>query len=150
VTYRALATVRPVTVGRVAAAEQEVVAPVTKPADAALGYGDVVGDGEGWEPVGKIFTVYPDDRAIVPPYGYGAAIGTWVTTVRIGDLALVSEPGELFGSIRDALAKGIHAPDGVFVVGAAQDFLGYEYPVYVTPFTNLGGDELIFGPSATL
>jgi hypothetical protein len=65
-------------------------------------------------------------------------------------VALVSEPGEYFGSIREALSRGVHAAGGVFVVGGAQDFLGYEYPAYVTPFTNLGGDELIFGPSATL
>jgi hypothetical protein len=38
----------------------------------------------------------------------------------------------------------------VFVVGNAQDYLGYEYPADVTPFTAYGGDELIFGPSLTL
>src|SRR5258708_5864025 len=150
VTFGALATGHPISVPIVGADEQEVVSPTTNPVDAALSYFDILGNGAGWAPLGKIFTVYPDDRAFTPPYGYGVAFGTWVTTLRIGDVALVTEPGEFFGSIREALSKGIHAPDGVFVVGAAQDFLGYEYPVSTTPFTSLGGDEFIFGPSATL
>jgi hypothetical protein len=148
--FAALAHGRPITDGTVAGAEQNVVSPVTNPADSALSVLDAGDDGADWAPAGNIFTVWPDDRAFTPPYGYGAAVGTPVTTLRIGDVALVSEPGEFIGSIRDALSRGIHAPGGVFVVGAAQDFLGYEYPAYVTPFTNLGGDELIFGPSATL
>jgi hypothetical protein len=36
------------------------------------------------------------------------------------------------------------------VIGAAQDFLGYEYPAYAYPFTLEGGDEHIFNPSVVL
>ncbi|MHB8512066.1 MAG: PKD domain-containing protein [Actinomycetota bacterium] len=149
-TFGALATGHLITTDFVGGADRHVVSVATNPADLALGYLNVAGDGEDWSPVGQTLTIYPDDRSLAPPYAYGVAFGTWVTTVRIGDLALVSEPGEYFGSIREALSKGIHAPDGVFVIGAAQDFLGYEYPAYDTPFTNMGGDELIFGPSVTL
>jgi hypothetical protein len=148
--FAALAHGRAITDGTLAGAGQNVISPVTNPADSALSVLGAGDDGEDWAPAGNIFTIWPDDRAFTPPYGYGAAVGTPVTTLRIGNLALVSEPGEFIGSVRDALSRGIHAPGGVFVVGGAQDFLGYEYPAYVTPFTNLGGDELIFGPSATL
>ena len=44
--------------------------------------------------------------------------------------------------------EGIKAPGGAFVVGNAQDYLGYEYPADVTPFTAYGGDELIFNPAS--
>jgi hypothetical protein len=147
-TFGALAGGRLLTDATVGGAEQYVVSPVTGPAAAALTYGGAAQD--EWAPITSLTTIYPADRSLTPPYAYGAALGTWVTALRVGGLALVSEPGEFFGSIRDAWTHGIHAPDGVFVLGAAQDFLGYEYPAYVTPFTNLGGDEFIFGPSVTL
>ncbi|MHB8449064.1 MAG: PKD domain-containing protein [Mycobacteriales bacterium] len=148
--FLALAGGRVMSDATVAGDTQYLISPVTGPAVAGLTYGGVVDNGAPWAPITALTNIYPADRSVLPPYAYGAALGTWVTALRIGGLALVSEPGEFFGSIRAAWAAGIHAPDGVFAIGAAQDFLGYEYPIYVTPFTLLGGDELIFGPSATL
>jgi hypothetical protein len=152
VAFGALAAGHTLTDPVVGGAEQYIVSPVANPAVLGLAAGNEVdGSGTGaWAPVAGLTTIYPTDRSFVPPYGAGAVVGTWVTALRVGDVALISEPGEFFGSIRAAWATGIHAPGGVFAVGAAQDFLGYEYPVGTTPFTLLGGDELIFGPSPTL
>ena len=153
VTFDALAHAQPITNGVVGGAEQYVVSPVTDPAVIGLTSGEPaeeIDNGAPWAPISGLTGIYPADRANTPPYAYGAAVGTWVTALRIGDMALLSEPGEFFGSIHDAWASGIHAPGGIAVVGAAQDFLGYEYPAYVTPFTFYGGDELIFGPSVSL
>ena len=153
VTLDALAHAKPLTSNIIGGAEQYVVSPAPNPAVVGLTYGEPAEEtdnGAPWAPVAGLTGIYPADRANTPPYAYGGAVGTWVTALRIGNVALMSEPGEFFGSIHEAWSSGIHAPGGVFVVGAAQDFLGYEYPVYVTPFTFYGGDELIFGPSPTL
>lgn len=150
VTFGALGRSRPLTSATVGGAEQYVLSAVTNPAVSVLAYGDAVNKGAPWAPFGQLTHIYPADRAVKPPYAYGDAFGTWVTALRIGDVALVTEPGEFFGSIRDAWTQGIKAPGGVFVVGNAQDYLGYEYPADVTPFTAYGGDELIFNPSPLL
>jgi hypothetical protein len=145
VTFGALARAVPMTHVVVGGAEQYVVAPVTDAASIGLAVDNEIDNGA----VFSFTTYWGTDRAVTPPYSYGAALGTWVTALRIGDVAVLSEPGEFFGSIREAWAGGIGAA-GVFVVGAAQDFLGYVYPLYVLPFTNLGGDEFVFGPAPTL
>jgi hypothetical protein len=151
VTLGALGSSRFLTSRALGGAEQYVVSPVTNPAVSVLVYGDDVNQGAPWAPIGKLTHIYPADRSVSPPYVVGGdAAGTWVTALRIGDVALVSEPGEFFGSIRQAWSNGIKAPGGVFVVGNAQDYLGYEYPADVTPFTAYGGDELIFNPSPLL
>jgi hypothetical protein len=149
-TFGALGRAHPLRSATVGGAEQYVLSPVTNPAVSVLVYGDAVNNGAPWAPVGKLTNLYPADRSVSPPYAVGDAAGTWVTALRIGDVALVSEPGEFFGSIRQAWSDGIKAPGGVFVIGNAQDYLGYEYPVDVTPFTAYGGDELIFNPSPLL
>ncbi len=131
------------------AAQRYILTPVDNPALIALDEGDKV-DGEflfGTITGGQI---YPADRSFNPPYGAGAALATWVTSFRIGDLLFSSMPGEFFPEIHAAWDQGIHGPTGNFVVGAAQDFLGYEYPAYAFPFTLEGSDEHIFNPSVTL
>jgi hypothetical protein len=122
VTFGALAHGHPLTDGTIDGAEEYVVSPVANPAVAGLTYGDEIPGGFG--PISAITGISPADRALRPPFALGAALGTWVTAIRIGGLALISEPGEFFGSIRDAWARSIAAPEGVYVVGAAQDFLG--------------------------
>jgi hypothetical protein len=151
-TFAALAASRPISQAVVAGAGTEVLTPVVNPALVALQYGDDVEQGALWDStVGALTGIYPDDRSTLPPYVYGGdLLGTFVTELRIGGLALVSEPGEFYGSLHAALSSGISAPDGVYAIGAAQDFLGYEYPADVTPFTLEGGDELIYGPSPIL
>ena len=150
VTFGALAHARPLSSAEIGGAEQYVLSPITNPAVSVLIYGDAVNSGAPWAPLGKLTNLYPADRSVSPPYAVGDAMGTWVTALRIGDVALVSEPGEFFGSIRQAWSNAIKAPGGVFVVGNAQDYLGYEYPADATPFTAYGGDELIFNPSPAL
>jgi len=133
----------------VRSAEQYVQTPIDNPALVAL---------DEFEPVGgdALFatitggTIYGTDRAFTPPYGTGALLDTWVTAFRIGDLVFLSMPGEFFPEIHAAWQQGIHGAAGNFVIGAAQDFLGYEYPAYAFPFTLEGSDEHIFNPSLTL
>lgn len=79
---------------------------------------------------------YPIDRADTPPYLTGAVIGTWTTALRLGNVAYVSMPGEPFPEIRESLAA---ATTGATVVALSkgQDDLGYFYPSYVTPLTEV-------------
>jgi hypothetical protein len=150
VTFGALARAKPLASSAIGGAEQYVTSPVTNPAVSVLMYGNDVNQGAPWAPIGQLTNIYPADRSVSPPYLVGDAAGTWVTALRIGDVAVVTEPGEFFGSIRQAWTQGIKAAGGVFVVGNGQDYLGYEYPADVTPFTAYGGDELIFNPSPAL
>ena len=133
----------------VRAAQKYIVTPVDNPALAAINYGQEV-DGEQLYGTLTGGSIYPADRATTPPYAAGGVLGTWVTSFRIGDLLFTTMPGEFFPEIHAAWNRGIHGPAGDFVVGAAQDFLGYEYPAYAYPFTLEGGDEHIFNPSVVL
>jgi len=146
----ALAHPHPVTDPTVASAEQYIVSPVDNPALTALNYLD--SDDIGEQPVGTLTgkSIYPAARSTKPPYAYGAALGTWVTALRIGTLVVLSEPGEFAAPIHWTWQTSIHGADAVAVIGAAQDFLGYEYPAYTTPFTLMGGDEHIFNPGVEL
>lgn len=132
------------------AAEQYVQTPVYNPILIADDEVAPVGGGSFWAALTQN-QLYPTDRSFQPPYGNGSTIlATWVTALRIGDLLFTSMPGEFFPSTHEAWQKGISGPQGNFVIGAAQDFLGYEYPVYAYPFTLEGSDEGIFNPSLTL
>jgi len=150
-TLNALAKGRRITHPEVAAAEQYLESPVYNPI--------LIGDDKITSvPGGGSFlstmsggALYPTDRSFNPPYGQNQAeLGTWVTAFRIGDLLFTTMPGEFFPSTHEAWLNAITGPAGDFVIGAAQDFLGYEYPVYAYPFTFEGSDEGIFNPSLTL
>lgn len=106
---------------------------------------------------------YPIDRSMSPPYLVGTAIGTPLTTVRIGPLAFVSMPGEPFPEIRLDLAKAVTGVRAVIGLSKGQDDLGYYYPSWVTPFayaypTDQGtfnvapqaGDEIMQGQLANV
>jgi hypothetical protein len=148
-TMEALATGRPFTDATVASAEEYLVAPGYNPA--SIGLTETYNIRSLYNPtLGAAFHYYPDDRSQSPPYQIGSALGTWVTAFRIGGLLFISEPGEYFPSIHTAWQRAVHGAAGVFVIGAAQDFLGYDYPAYVLPFTAEGGDEHVFNPSPTL
>jgi len=144
-----LAHGHPIADPTVQSAEQYLLSPVDNPALIALDEAEQV-DGE--QLLGSITggQIYPADRSFDPPYGAGAALGTWVTALRIGDVLFTTMPGEFFPEIHAAWEQGIHGAAGNFVLGAAQDFLGYEYPAYAFPFTLEGSDEHIFNPSVTL
>jgi hypothetical protein len=131
---RALAAARPVTSNRIAAAERMVQIPGTGAALLALVAANHF-------PVKQKQQVqnaleYPIDRRDTPPYQTGAAVGTWLTALRVGDIAYLSMPGEPFPEVRHTLE--ISAPGATVVaLSKGQDDLGYFYPAYVTPFTEI-------------
>lgn len=77
---------------------------------------------------------YPIDRADTPPYLTGAVIGTWLTALRVGDVAYVSAPGEPFPQVRETIAAATSGASYVVILSKAQDDLGYFYPSWVAPF----------------
>ena len=144
-----LAHGRRITTPRLDSAEQYIQTPVDNAALIAIDDAEQV-DGE--QLLGTLTggSLYPADRSFAPPYGAGGVLSTWVTSARIGDLVFTTMPGEFFPEVHAAWNQGIHGAGGDFVIGAAQDFLGYEYPAYAFPFTLEGSDEHIFNPSVTL
>ncbi|MEA2272580.1 MAG: hypothetical protein QOI98_1288 [Solirubrobacteraceae bacterium] len=143
---RALARARPLEGTRVAGAEQYVAVPAHNPALLALLYANVAG-----------FACYDQldactiDRSIVPFYLAGNVIGTWVTTVRIGDEVWSTEPGEAFTEVSTAIRSAIRGAHAVHVVGMAQDQLGYFYPPEDYPASELNpSDFILFNVSPTL
>lgn len=67
---------------------------------------------------------YHIDRSTSPPYAYGDVVVTEAGTLRVGDLAFFSVPGEAYPSLLAALHQQVHAKAG-FLFGLAQDQLGY-------------------------
>jgi hypothetical protein len=143
---KALAAAKPLKNPVVGGFEQHVLVPGTNPALLALIAGGPV-DG----PCLPGADICPIDRSIEPPYMYGNVIGTWVTTLRIGDLLYVSEPGEAFPEVSAALRSSVPGAR-VRVVGMAQDQLGYYYPAEDTPFTTVPNvsDHLEYNSSGAL
>lgn len=69
-------------------------------------------------------------RAISAPWFVSAAqkkIGTWVPSVRIGPVLYVTNPGESFAEVNEAIRDGVLNAQSVNVVGLAGDFLGYNW-----------------------
>jgi hypothetical protein len=128
------------------AAEDYLLAPVTNPALGGLVYANLAG-----------FACVPEvactiDRSVTPPYAAGAALGTWVTGFRIGNVAYMSEPGEGFPEVSRAIRQAISGADAVHVVGMAQDQLGYFWPPEEGPATTVtnDSDHLQYNSSAAL
>jgi hypothetical protein len=146
----ALRRARPITSAVLRSAEQHILVPLTNPALAGLVYANLV------KPYSCVPTVACTiDRSILPPYVVGAAVGTWVTGFRIGDVAYMSEPGEAFPEVSRAIRAAIHGADAVHVVGMAQDQLGYYFPPEMAPLTaeamaQNGSDHLEYNTSLTL
>lgn len=65
------------------------------------------------------------DRDTRPPYLTGPMIGTYVGALRIGDVFISTLPGEPFPQIQDALREGGVKASEHFLLGGANDFLGY-------------------------
>ncbi len=125
----ALASGHRVTDGRLAAAPEYVAIPSTNPVLLSL----IAAHGQ----VGQTaFGMSPADRSDQAPYFVGAnVVGTYVTAFRIGRIAYVSEPGEAFPQVHFAIESGTLGADRVFVVGMAQDQLGYYFPSWAYPGT---------------
>jgi hypothetical protein len=69
-------------------------------------------------------------RSITDPLFVDGAvkkIGTWVSAIRIGSLLYVSNPGESFAEVNEAIRDGVLDAQAVNVVGLAGDFLGYNW-----------------------
>jgi len=145
----ALAHGHSVTTPLVAGAEQYILTPVYNPILLALNNVAPVDGGSPWDELGNP-GAHPIDRSTAAPFEVGSLIGTWVTGLRIGNIVILSEPGEFFPSIHQAWSQGIHGAAGVFVVGMGQDQLGYDFPAYAYPFTYYSADQNLFNPSLTL
>jgi hypothetical protein len=65
------------------------------------------------------------DRSTQPPFLTGPMIGTYVGALRVGDVFLSTFPGEPFPQLQDALRDGGVEASEHFLLGAANDFLGY-------------------------
>jgi hypothetical protein len=142
----AMAQAKPLRDPVLGAYEEHVLVPGTNPALLALIAANPVG-----APCLPGADICPIDRSLEPPYMYGTVVGTWVTTVRIGDLLYVTQPGEAFPEVSEAIRAS--APDArVRIVGMAQDQLGYYYPAEDTPFTTVPNvsDHLQYNTGGTL
>ncbi len=144
---RALARAHPITSGRVGGAQQYLSVPAHNPALLALVYGNEAGFRCFGDPIGAC-TI---DRSTLPPFMAGDAIGTWVTTVRIGNALWSTEPGEAFPEVTRAIRRSVAGADAVNVVGMAQDQLGYFYPPEDYPASELNpSDFILFNVSPAL
>lgn len=125
----ALAAGHPITDSRLAAGQRYVTLPVTNPVLLSLiDFHGQLGQ--------QLLGANAADRSDKPPYFIGADIvGTDVTAFRIGNLAYISEPGEAFPQVHSAIASSVVGADRVFVVGMAQDQLGYYFPAWAYPGT---------------
>ncbi|MGN6474051.1 MAG: hypothetical protein ACTHK4_10455 [Mycobacteriales bacterium] len=131
---RALVSARPVMSDRIASAQRMVQIPGTGAALLALVTANHL-------PVQQKQQVqnaleYPIDRRDTPPYQTGAAVGTWLTALRVGNIAYLSMPGEPFPEVRHTFEIAASSAT-VVALSKGQDDLGYFYPSYVTPFTEI-------------
>ncbi|HJR46244.1 MAG TPA: hypothetical protein VJ927_11635 [Actinomycetota bacterium] len=65
------------------------------------------------------------DRDTRPPWLTGSVLGTYFGAVRIGDVFFSTMPGEPFPQLQDALRDTVTGASKHFLLGAANDFLGY-------------------------
>jgi hypothetical protein len=143
---RGLAHARPITSTALGGAEQYIAVPAHNAALLALLALNATGPNCG-NPTGDCAI----DRSLEPPYLAGNVIGTWVTGLRIGDVAWVSEPGEAFNEVSQAVRAAVGGARQVNVVGMAQDQLGYYYPPEDYPASELNpSDYILFNVSPSL
>ena len=67
----------------------------------------------------------PIARSIAPPYLSGTVLGTWVGAYRIGDLLMLSAPGEAYPAIRTQVLHLVKTTQPTWIFGLANDQLGY-------------------------
>jgi hypothetical protein len=115
----------------VSSGESYQLVPATNPLIIALGYMHVVPGSTASDAAG----IYPTDRSLVPPYQAGTAAGIWFTVLRIGEVAIASQPGEAFPHVSFAMRQTISGAKAVFLVGNAQDQIGYYFEAWALPGT---------------
>ena len=74
---------------------------------------------------GGDFAGIPINRGILPPYLTGTILGTWVGAYRVGDLLMVSAPGEAYPAIRQGVIEAVKTTRPTWIFGLANDQLGY-------------------------
>lgn len=114
-------------------AESYQPVPISNPVLIALTYGHALPDIPMVTHDGAVAGQQTADRSILPPYTVGAATGVWFTTLRIGDLAVASEPGEAFPHVTQAMREVLKGAASTFIVANAQDQLGYYYEEWAFP-----------------
>jgi hypothetical protein len=138
------------------AAEQLQPMQITGPVAFALLYGNTVASIPGiGPPLAGSLPAQAADRSHQPPYTVAAdapTIGVWFTALRIGDIAIASEPGEAFPHVTFAIRnQAMSGAAAVFAVGNAQDQLGYYFEPYAfVPSVYYSADHYIFNIGFTL
>lgn len=141
----------PVTNDVVGGEDSYQLVPVSNPLILGLTYGHALPNIPLATHDGTIFGQQTADRSIVPPYAVGANIGVWFTVLRVGDVAVASEPGEAFPHVSFAIRQAISGAAVVFNVGNAQDQLGYYYEAWAYPGTlYYSADHYIYNVGFTL
>ena len=125
-----------ITDARLASAESTVSIPGSNPALLALVEANHLPEDQKQQLLATSGE-YPIDRQDTPPYLTGNVIGTYLTALRIGDLAYLSMPGEPFPEIRLNIARAVQGARMIVVLSKGQDDLGYFYPSWVYPFTEV-------------
>jgi len=138
------------------AAEQVQPMQITGPIALALLYGNTIASVPGiGPPLAGALPAQAADRSHLPPYTVAAqapTLGVWFTTLRIGDIAVASEPGEAFPHISFAIRnQSLKGAAAVFTPGNAQDQLGYYFEPYAfVPSVYYSADHYIFNIGFTL
>ena len=138
----ALATATPVPNGPVAAAQSYLNEEIQDPALVGLFYDEA---GVPGKPGTSAPTLGGLMRSVLPPYTTGNVIRAEAQVFRVGNLAFAGVPGEPYPQNAVELAARINAK-ATFLLGVANDQIGYSPPAYEYPFIALvdGGDEGIF------
>jgi hypothetical protein len=129
---QALARARWIKANTLAAVQRFVHVPATNPVLIALNEAYALPPAKRRE-MERATGEYPLDRQDTMPYATGNVAGTWLTALRIGNVAYLSMPGESFPEVREDIARSANAPL-VVALDKGQDDLGYFYPSWVTPF----------------
>ncbi len=126
-----------------AAHEQTVQIPATNAALLALNDAWSLPDSQKQQEA-NASGIYPIDRANKPPFRTGTLLGSWLTALRIGNVAFLSMPGEPFPEVRLTIAQSVNAQT-VVALSKGQDDFGYFYPSYDYVFPELySSDHAVF------
>ena len=133
-----------VTDSTIASGESYQLVPATNPVILALQYAHVL---PGQQPVAGNF---PINRSLTPPYSAGNLVGVWFTVLRIGEVALASQPGEAFPHVSVAMRNTVPGAKAVFITANAQDQLGYYFEAWALPGTfYYSADHYLFNVGPT-
>ncbi|MCU1588249.1 MAG: hypothetical protein JWN31_1742 [Frankiales bacterium] len=142
---------QPMVSDAVGGAESYQVVPISNPLLVALLYGHALPDIPMLTHDGTFAGQRTADRSILPPYTVGAGVGVWFTTLRLGAVAVASEPGEAFPHVTQAIREVLKGAASTFVVGNAQDQLGYYYEEWAFPQTlYYSADHYLYNVGPTL